>query len=791
MPESKSPGANNSGDAEPPIGATAMSGRKSFGKYQPFATLGSGGMADVFLAIARGPKGFNKLVVIKSLRQQHAKDQSFVDMFLDEARLAARLNHPNVVHTHEVGDLEGEYFLAMEFLEGQSLNKIVEHVKKAGTKLGPVVAARIASDALAGLHYAHELADYDGKPLQIIHRDISPHNLFVTYEGQVKVVDFGIAKAVSSSAQTEVGVLKGKVAYMSPEQAMGEVIDRRTDLYAMGIVLWESLTLEYLVRGESASARLKRLLTSGGVPRVSSLVPDIDPKLDDLVAKALDRDPDQRFQTASEMRDALEAWIAGTGAAVRQEELGRQISAMFKSVREEVKKKVRAQMAAAETATSMEDLAPLSLGGGGGSGSASERLTIRGGSEGGGSSGGQGTGSGSNAGRTTGSGTIGNASALSVVAPISSSKRTVAVTAIAGVVLLGGFGIWQFNKGRDVAAPQPSALASAPAPSASVPLVSTEIDEGRIASFGALPTVVSSPTNPLSEDKIALGRMLYYEPRLSKGQDVSCNSCHLLDAYGVDGKKVSSGHQQQTGTRNSPTVYNSAGFFALMWDGKFASVEDQAKGPMLNAVEMAGAPKRIEEVLASIPEYVTAFGKAFPGEKNQVSFDNVAKAIAAFERKLFTPARWEKFLAGEKSALSDAEKRGFNTFVEVGCPTCHFGPYVGASMFQKLGLVKAWPYTRDRGRYELTQKNEDYMVFRVPSLRNVAMTGPYLHDGSLTSLDEVVKMMARHQIGKEITDDQAASIVDWLKSLTGDLPRDYIQKPELPPNGKRTPGPQL
>ncbi|HEX3344886.1 MAG TPA: protein kinase, partial [Polyangiaceae bacterium] len=134
---------------------------------------------------------------------------------------------------------------------------------------------------------------------------------------------------------------------------------------------------------------------------------------------------------------------------------------------------------------------------------------------------------------------------------------------------------------------------------------------------------------------------------------------------------------------------------------------------------------------------------------------------------------------------------GFNTFVETGCPTCHVGPYVGATMFQKLGLMKAWPTTRDRGRFELTQKNEDYMVFRVPSLRNVAMTGPYLHDGSLTSLNEVVRMMARHQIGKELTDPQIASIVTWLGALTGELPADYIKKPELPPNGKDTPHPDL
>jgi len=272
---------------------------------------------------------------------------------------------------------------------------------------------------------------------------------------------------------------------------------------------------------------------------------------------------------------------------------------------------------------------------------------------------------------------------------------------------------------------------------------------------------------------------------------VSCNTCHVLDKYGVDGKKVSTGHAQQQGTRNSPSVYNSAGYFALMWDGKFPNVEEQAKGPLQNPVEMNTTPKRAEETLLSIPEYVHAFAKAFPADKTPVTYDNMTRALGAFERKLFTPARWEKYLAGEKSALTDEEKAGFNTFVDVGCPTCHFGAYVGGTMFQKLGLVKAWPQTRDRGRYELTQKSEDYMVFRVPSLRNITATGPYLHDGSMTSLAEVVHMMARHQIGKEVTDAQANAIVAWLGSLKGDVPSDYIKRPELPPSGKKTPTPEL
>ncbi|MEO6574831.1 MAG: serine/threonine-protein kinase, partial [Polyangiaceae bacterium] len=162
----------------------------SFGKYNLFASLGRGGMADVFLSVARGPMGFNKLAVVKRLRAALADDPQFREMFLDEARLAARLNHPNVVHTYEVGDQDGVYFIAMEYLEGQPLNKVIREAVKRNEVFDQCFCARVISDALAGLNHAHELADYDGRPLNIIHRDISPHNIFVTYAGQVKVVDF-------------------------------------------------------------------------------------------------------------------------------------------------------------------------------------------------------------------------------------------------------------------------------------------------------------------------------------------------------------------------------------------------------------------------------------------------------------------------------------------------------------------------------------------------------------------------------------------------------------------------
>jgi serine/threonine-protein kinase len=317
----------------------------TLGKYHLLAVLGRGGMAEVFLALSRGNMGFDKLAVIKRLREGMADDEAFRSMFLDEARLAARLNHPNVVHTYEVGEQDGAYYIAMEYLEGQPLNRVISEGTKRGTPLDPWAAARVVSDALAGLHHAHTLTDFDGRPLGIIHRDVSPHNLFITYEGTTKVVDFGIAKAALSSSETEVGVLKGKVAYMSPEQATHGPIDARSDVFAMGIVLWELLTQRRLMIGETAASTIHRLLTSP-VPPASSLARNISPSLDAIVDRALSKDVNQRFESALAMREAIEAYLASTGRAPRAEEIGRQVAEMFSGVREELKHQIQEQVEA-------------------------------------------------------------------------------------------------------------------------------------------------------------------------------------------------------------------------------------------------------------------------------------------------------------------------------------------------------------------------------------------------------------------------------------------------------------
>lgn len=329
--------------------------------------------------------------------------------------------------------------------------------------------------------------------------------------------------------------------------------------------------------------------------------------------------------------------------------------------------------------------------------------------------------------------------------------------------------------------PEAAPAAPAPAPSVSVPAASQAL-------FAALPAEYPNAANGLSEEKIALGRMLYYETRLSKNHDVSCNSCHDLANYGVDNKPTSPGHKGQLGGRNSPTVYNAGGHVAQFWDGRAADLEAQAKGPVMNPVEMAmPSEARVVETLRSMPEYVSAFQKAFPDQAEPVSFDNMANAIGAFERKLVTPSRFDKFLAGDAAALTDAEKAGLNTFVSTGCIACHMGQGIGGQGYFKLGQVKAWPNESDLGRFEVTKNEADKMMFRAPSLRNVEKTAPYFHDGSIATLEEAVSKMGEHQLGKTLSAGEVTSIVTFLKSLTGELPLAYIQKPTLPASTAKTP----
>ncbi|RKH54848.1 cytochrome-c peroxidase [Corallococcus aberystwythensis] len=339
---------------------------------------------------------------------------------------------------------------------------------------------------------------------------------------------------------------------------------------------------------------------------------------------------------------------------------------------------------------------------------------------------------------------------------------------------------------------QPPAPVAQPAPKpASKP---TEPDAAAVAKLAS--HFFQAPRNqaPLPTDteaQVALGRMLFHEPRLSKNHDVSCNSCHGLTTFGVDNKALSDGHKGQKGSRNSPTVYNAAHHIAQFWDGRAATLEAQAEGPMMNPVEMAMPDaKRVEATLSSMPEYASRFRTAFPKTGKPVTLANAARALAAFERTLTTPSRFDRFLAGEHAALSAQEQRGLEAFVTTGCTTCHNGPAVGGASFQKLGLVEAYPALTDAGRFDATKNEDDRGYFRVPTLRNVEMTGPYLHDGSVKDLPTMVRLMGRYQLGRTLKDGEVDDLVAFLKSLTGELPpAERISAPALPPSTKRTPKP--
>jgi len=275
----------------------------TIGHHRLIATLGHGGMADVYLAMRQGPIELAKLQVVKRMRPELVEDPQFVAMFVDEARLAVRLNHPNVVHTTEVNEYDGGLYLAMEYLDGQPLSLIVSRARRHGG-LSLALSVRIVADVLAGLHHAHELCDYDGTALRIVHRDVTPGNIFITYEGQVKLVDFGIAKAVDRAAHTQIGMLKGKAGYMAPEQLLGRDIDRRTDVFAAGVVLWELAAGTRLwPQGDATEAQA---MVAEGAPSLRRMRPDLPEELERICAKALARNPDDRYSTAEEMQEDLE-----------------------------------------------------------------------------------------------------------------------------------------------------------------------------------------------------------------------------------------------------------------------------------------------------------------------------------------------------------------------------------------------------------------------------------------------------------------------------------------------------
>jgi len=309
--------------------------------------------------------------------------------------------------------------------------------------------------------------------------------------------------------------------------------------------------------------------------------------------------------------------------------------------------------------------------------------------------------------------------------------------------------------------------------------------------FKPLPRAMSAPSdNPTTPEKVALGKMLFFEPRLSKSDTISCNSCHNLATGGVDNLPTSMGHLAQFGPRNSPTVLNAGLQFAQFWDGRAPSLEEQAKGPILNPVEMAMPDQEmVLSRIRTIPEYVETFKKAFPADKDPITYDNIARAIAAFERTLLTPSRFDDFLNGKASALNDQEQKGLQRVVQKGCIICHNGVGAGGGMFQKFGIRGRYEYSDDLGRYNVTKKEADKYFFKVPMWRNVTRTAPYFNDGSIWDLSEAVRIMGRIQIGQKLTDDDVDAIVAFLHSLEGKMPQEAMVLPVLPASTLATPKP--
>jgi eukaryotic-like serine/threonine-protein kinase len=315
------------------------------GRYRLIAELARGGMGIVYLALVRGPGGFNKLFCVKILKDHMAEDPKLVAMFLDEARLAAKLNHPNVVQTIEVGSDAGQHFIAMEYLEGQSLHALESRGRRKGAEFPLAHRLHVIVHLLEGLQYAHSVADFDGTPLRLVHRDVSPHNVMVTYDGQVKILDFGIAKALGSTSDTRTGALKGKVAYMAPEQAAGEPLDGRADVFAAGVMLWEAATGQRMWNRSLNDLQILHALMKGAIPRPRDARADVDPHLERIILEATAENAADRYQTAGDMQAALEACVRELGPPnVGARDVGRWVSEAFAGERATIRSVIEEQL---------------------------------------------------------------------------------------------------------------------------------------------------------------------------------------------------------------------------------------------------------------------------------------------------------------------------------------------------------------------------------------------------------------------------------------------------------------
>src|SRR4051812_801785 len=319
--------------------AKAKPGATRFGKYTLIDRIAVGGMAEIFLARQAGLEGYEKTIVIKRIRPHLSKQASFVKMFLNEAKLAAQLNHPNIVQIYDLGKIGESYFIAMEYIFGRDMRRIIPQADSMGIPFPMVYALKIASSVCEGLFYAHQKVDLYGNPLNIVHRDVTPENIFVSFDGTVKVLDFGIAKAANQIEQTRAGEIKGKLSYMSPEQCMGKMLDCRSDLFSLGVVLYEWLTGFKLFTGDSEVAILKSI-TEGKIYAPSYFKADIPEAVEAILMKALEKDREKRYQTAWEMQYDLDQFLSQYEFTPSNIHLSNFLKQLFNDELEEEKKRI-------------------------------------------------------------------------------------------------------------------------------------------------------------------------------------------------------------------------------------------------------------------------------------------------------------------------------------------------------------------------------------------------------------------------------------------------------------------
>ena len=312
-------------------------------------------MGIVYLAMLQGPSGFSKLLVVKELQPELVEEPAFLQMFLEEARLAARLNHSNIVQTNEVGNDGDRYYMAMDYLDGRGLERVRRRARHIHKELPLALQVRVLCDVLAGLEYAHNFSDFDGTPLGIVHRDVSPQNIFITFEGQVKLLDFGIAKTIDSTNETRAGVLKGKLSYMAPEQARGERVDARADVFGVGAILWEALTGKALRRGLTEHQILGDLIAKITPPRASTVNPETPAELDEICARALAPDRVDRYHSAAALQVDLEAYLATLAKPVTSRDLGATMRELFHEDRARTQAMIESYVQKARAGTTADD----------------------------------------------------------------------------------------------------------------------------------------------------------------------------------------------------------------------------------------------------------------------------------------------------------------------------------------------------------------------------------------------------------------------------------------------------